>query len=76
MKHIDPEYDGQDLCEQCSERVDLNRTLRGYGSGEAYLNNMKHWNKVLKSASLKDQLRAVQEAREAAESFRLCVSMW
>ncbi|KAK8787766.1 hypothetical protein V5799_022459 [Amblyomma americanum] len=76
MKHIDPDYDGQDVCEQCSERLDLNHMLCGCGLSDAYAKNKDHWDNVLKSASLHDQLQAVQEARAAAESFRLFVPTW
>lgn len=72
MKHIDPGY-YRHVSEQCSERVDLNHMLCGCASSDAYTKKKEHWDKVLKSASLHDQLRAVQEAREATESFGLSV---
>ncbi|KAK8762901.1 hypothetical protein V5799_034488 [Amblyomma americanum] len=74
MKRIDPDYVGQHVCEQCSEHVDLNHVMCGCASSDAYAKNKDHWDKVLKSASLHDQLRAVQEARAAAESFGLSVA--
>lgn len=76
MKHIDPDYDGQHVCEQCRERVNLTHMLCGCASSDTYAKNKEQWAKVLRSASLADQLRAVQEAREAAESFGLSVPTW